>query len=152
MEIRRIREGEGETVCGLWDRMCAETPGGGPLSDEGRRDLARMLSMSAWHRDAFCLVAEADDELVGFVKGRLGGGDGLLPGLVGEIDSLYALPRERGEGVPRALAEAAVGWLLGQGARTVRHLSDRAATADHDFWQAIGFEADLVCLSLYRDD
>jgi hypothetical protein len=148
MEIRRIREGEGGTVCGLWDRMCGETPGGGPLNEDGRRDLARMLDMSAWHRDSFCLVAVTDDEIVGFVSGRVDGGAGLLPDLLGEIGSLYAVPEARAEGALRALAEGAVGWLFGYGVRTIRHLS----SGDPAFWQEIGFEADLVCLSLYRDD
>ncbi len=95
MEIRRIHQSEGDTVGDLWDRMCREVEGGGPLTERGRRDLSRMLAMSAWHRDAFCLVAVDGVQVIGFVNGRAGIGDGLLPGILGEIDSLYVVPEER---------------------------------------------------------
>lgn len=47
-----------------------ETPDGGPLTEGGRRNLSRMLDMSAWHRDAFCLVA-CEGDIAAFVNGRL---------------------------------------------------------------------------------
>ena len=50
------------------------------------------------------------------------------------------------------LAEAAVGWLRDQGAHTIRYLSCADAHDDHRFWQGLGFESDMVCLSLYRDE
>jgi GNAT superfamily N-acetyltransferase len=152
MEIRRIRESEGEAVGGLWDRMCREIEDGGPLTERGRRNLSRMLAMSAWHRDAFCLVAVDGDQIIGFVNGRVSAGDGLLPCLLGEIDSLYVLPVERGKGISKALADAAVEWLRAHGAATIRYLSCAAAHDDHRFWQELGFEPDMVCLSLYRDE
>jgi GNAT superfamily N-acetyltransferase len=149
MEIRRIRDGEGETVGHLWDRMCREIPDGGPLTERGRRNLSRMLDVSAWHRDAFCLVTVDDGEIVGFVNGRVDVEDGLLPGLGGQIDSLYVVPPMRGKGTSRALAEAAMAWLRERGAHTIRYLSCVDATEDHDFWGALGFEPDMVCLSHY---
>ncbi|GAA5051682.1 GNAT superfamily N-acetyltransferase [Thermocatellispora tengchongensis] len=151
MEIRRIHEHEGETVGGLWDRMCREIEDGGPLSEQGLRNLSRLLAMSAWHRDAFCLVAVDDDEIIGFVNGCTTAENGLLPGLGGQIDSLYVVPGRRGGGVSRALARAAVAWLREHGAGTIRYLSCAGAHDDHRFWQGLGFEPDMVCLSLYRD-
>ncbi|MBF6331734.1 GNAT family N-acetyltransferase [Nocardia transvalensis] len=151
MEIRRIRDSEGEIVGGLWDRMCRETEDGGPLTAWGRRNLSRMLAMSAWHRDAFCLVAADGDRIIGFVNGRISIGDGLLPGLLGEIDSLYVLPEERDKGNSKALADAAVAWLQERGATTIRYLSCVDAVDDHRFWQGLGFEPDMMCLSLYRE-
>ncbi len=152
MEIRRIRESEGNTVGDLWDRMCREIEDGGPLTEQGRRNLSRMLGMSAWHRNAFCLVAVEGDRIVGFVNGRIDNEDGLLPCLGGEIDSPYVLPAERAKGTSRALAEAAVTWLLDHEAHTIRYLSCSDAVDDHRFWQGLGFEPDMVCLSLYRTD
>ncbi|WP_433337721.1 GNAT family N-acetyltransferase [Spirillospora sp. CA-294931] len=152
MEIRRIHEAEGDEVGGLWDRMCREIEDGGPLTDEGRRNLSRMLAMSAWHRDAFCFVAADAGRIIGFVNGTVGDEDGLLPGLLGEIDSLYVVPEERGRGVSRELALAAVGLMRDRGAHTIRYLSCADAHDDHRFWQGLGFEADMVCLSLYREE
>jgi GNAT superfamily N-acetyltransferase len=149
VEIRRIHDGEGDAVGGLWDRMCRETEDGGPLTEDGRRNLSRMLDISAWHRDAFCLVALVDGEIVGFVNGRLTDEDGLLPCLLGEIDSLYVVPEEDG-GIRRALAEAAIGRLRDRGVRNIRCLSDAEADDDHRFWQELGFEPDMICLTQYR--
>ncbi|HEX6357576.1 GNAT family N-acetyltransferase [Actinophytocola sp.] len=149
MEIRRIHDGEGEVAGHLWDRMCREVPDGGPLTEEGRRRLSRMLDIAAWHRNAFCLVAVDGKELVGFVNGRVDDEDGLLPGQEGRIDSLYVVPPLRGKGVSRALAEAAVAWLRARGAHTIRCLSCAGATEDHGFWQTLGFEPDMVVLSNY---
>lgn len=151
MEIRRIRDGEGDAVGQLWDRMCREIPDGGPLTDEGRRRIARMLDVSAFHRDAFCLVA-TDGDIAGFVNGRVDVEEGLLPGALGRIDSLYVVPERRSEGVSKALATAAIAWLRQQGAHTIRYLSCADATDDHRFWQSLGFEADMVCLSSYQDE
>jgi len=150
MEIRRIRDGEGTAVGHLWDRMCRETPDGGPLTERGRRNLSRMLDVSAWHRDAFCLVA-FDGEIVGFVNGRMDVEDGLLPGVAGQIDSLYVVPSSRGKGISSALAAAAVEWLRERDARSIRCLSCVDAKTDHEFWRSLGFEADMVCLSMYFD-
>jgi GNAT superfamily N-acetyltransferase len=152
MEIRRIHDNEGVTVGALWDRMCRETEDGGPLTEQGRRNLSRMLAMSAWHRDAFCLVALEADQIVGFVNGQLTIEHGLLPGIIGEIDSLYVLPEERGKGISTALATAAIRWLRDRQAGTIRYLSCVDATEDHRFWQGLGFERDMVCLSLYQEE
>lgn len=151
MEIRAVREQDGDAVAALWDRMCREVPDGGPLTDAGRQNLARMLAMSAWHRDAFCLVAECEGRIVGFVNGRVSVGDGLLPGVVGEIDSLYVTLEARDEGLGRRLAEAAISHLRGEGAGALRYLSCIDATQAHEFWRSLGFVADMVCLSSYID-
>ncbi|WP_378732889.1 GNAT family N-acetyltransferase [Nocardia brasiliensis] len=151
MEVRRIRRGEGDVVGGLWDRMCREIVDGGPLTERGRADLSRMLDMGAWHRDSFCLVAVGNSQIVGFANGRVDIGDGLLPGISGEIDSLYVLPEHRGAGISRALAESAIGWLRERGADPIRYLSCAEAHDDHRFWASLGFEADMVCLSLYSN-
>src|ERR1044071_3520882 len=93
-EIRRIidDEHEAEQTVELWDRMCRETPDGGPLRPVGRANLKRMLAMQAWHRESFCLVAVDDGNVVGFVTGRVEAGDGLLPGVVGELNERYVVP------------------------------------------------------------
>jgi GNAT superfamily N-acetyltransferase len=148
MEIRRINDGEGEAVGHLWDRMCREIPDGGPLTERGRRNLSRMLDVSAWHRDAFCLVA-CDGDIVGFVNGRVNVEDGLLPGQGGMIDSLYVVPSLRGKGISSALAAAAIEWLRERGACAIRYLSCADAETDHEFWRSLGFESDMVCLSTY---
>lgn len=150
MEIRRIHEHEGDAVAGLWDRMCRDSADGGPLTERGRRNIARMLAMSAWHHSTFCLVAVVDEHVVGFAQCRVDPGDGLLPGAVGAIDTLYVIPEARGEGVSTALVDAAVAHLRDRGASTVRTLACVDDAHARLFWQDRGFAADMVALSLYE--
>lgn len=153
-DIRRVKVREAAAVAALWDRMCRETPDGGPLSDTGRRNIQRMLEISAWHHQTFCLVAVENGRVVGFVLGRADPGDGLLPGLVGEIGERYVTAESAGAGrVARQLAEAAVATLRQRGDPwTIRHLAAGDAQEDQELFKSLGFDADLVCLSLYRED
>ncbi|MGI8594507.1 MAG: GNAT family N-acetyltransferase [Solirubrobacteraceae bacterium] len=151
-EIRRILDQEGEAVAGLWDEMARSLADGGPLSPRGRRNIARMLEACAWHHEAFCLVADDGDRVVGFVNGALSAGDGLLPGLTGEIESLYVSPDARGRGLSGQLAEAAIAWLRRGGAGTIRQLTCIDDQRARELWLAHGFERDMVCLSLYAED
>lgn len=152
IEIRRIRRNEGESVASLWDQMCREDPDGGPLTEQGRRNIAFTLEAAAWHRDAFCLVAVDEDRIVGFVNGRIDIGDGLLPGLAGEIETVWMIPAERGTGAGRRLAAAAIGWLRERGAGPIRSLVCAGDPQLQRFWAELGFEADMVCLSLYPEE
>jgi GNAT superfamily N-acetyltransferase len=152
VEIRRIRDVEGDLVAGLWSDMNSAVEDGAPLSEVGRRNIALMLQASAWHLRAFCLVAVDDGRIVGFVNGTLDAGDGLLPGAAGEIDALYVVPGARGRGLSRRLAEAALAWLRERGAgRTVRMLVCAQDEEAIGFWSSLGFEPDMTVLSLYAD-
>jgi len=157
--IRRIRDldSEAEQAVELWDRMCRETPDGGPLSRVGRANLKRMLAMLAWHRESFCLVAveanEPAERIVGFVVGRLESGDGLLPGAAGELTEWYVPPeRADADELRRRLLEAAIAELRAGGAGwVVRAELDKDDRAERAFLEGLGFEADMVTLSLYDD-
>jgi hypothetical protein len=143
-QIRRIRETDADAVVELWDRMCREVRDGGPLTAAGRRNLARMLAVTAWHRDTFCLVATDGDEVVGFALGRIDTGDGLLPGVIGEIQELYA---PAGLRIP--LAGAVIARLRELGAATLRTRVAADEPEEQQFWSGQGFEADMVVMSRY---
>jgi hypothetical protein len=146
--VRRIRQDEGEAVVELWDRMCREVVDGGPLRPCGRRNLRRMLEVAAFHRDTFCLVAvRPDGGIAGFAMGHLDAGDGLLPGLVGEAQELYAA----GDDVRRRLADAVVARLEAAGAQVIRSTVAADEPDTQRFWTGLGFEADMVVLSRYTD-
>ena len=150
VEIRRINEGERETVAALWDEQARATPDGGPLPARGRRNIARMLEMAAWHEQELCLVAVDDGKIVGFVSASVSAGTGLLPGLLGEIEALYVTPQARDQGTSRALAETVVSELQTRGAATIRNLICIDDEDAQTFWRSCGFERDMVCLSLYK--
>lgn len=148
-ELRRIEDGEGALVAALWDEQAREGPDGAPLTEWGRRNIARMLDIAGWHERQTCIVAAADGLIVGFSCAHIDPGTGLLPGLVGEIDALYVTPRSREQGLSRALAEAVVAELRSRGARTIRNLICAEDEEALSFWLDQGFERDMVCLSLY---
>jgi hypothetical protein len=56
---------EGETVAEPWNEQNRTGIDGGPLSERGRGNIARMLDIAAWHERQLCLVA-VEDGLVGF--------------------------------------------------------------------------------------
>ena len=150
-QISRIEESQAAVVMELWDRMCRSVPDGGPLTPAGRRHIERYLQIASWHRDTFCLVAVSADGPVGFVVGRLDIGDGLLPGLAGEIHELYVVPEAADPSeLQVALARQAVDRLRKSGAGTIRKLTAADDSASVAFWQTEGFEPDMICLSLYR--
>ena len=152
LEIRRIQEADAEAVVELWDQMCLAVADGGPLKAAGRRNITRMLEMSAWHQEAFTLVAIDDGRLVGFVTGELSAGSGLLPGLTGEIGELGVAPRADGCGLRRQLAEAAVRHLQNAGAGPIFAFEDIDDTDAPGRWSELGFEGDMVRFSLYPPD
>lgn len=151
IEIRRIDEDQAAAVTELWDRMCREALDGGPLTARGRRNITRMLQIASWHHLTCCLVATTGAEVIGFVVAGIDAGDGLLPGLAGEIHELYVVPEaKRRAELLSELARQAVDRLRKCGAGTIRKLADAEDQAMIRFWQAEGFEADMTCLSLYR--
>ncbi len=149
-EIRRIADGEGETVAALWDQSARIAVDGAPLPVRGRRNIARMLDIAAWHERQLCHVAVEDGRIVGFCCASVAAGAGLVPGLTGEIDALYVTPHAHRRGTSAALAQAVVAELRARGAGVIHNLicieDDRAQA----FWQAQGFKRDMVCLSLYE--
>lgn len=151
-EIRRIKSPEAAAVTALWDRMCQEEPDGAPLSESGRRNIERMLEIAAWHNQTCCLVAVEDDHVVGFVVCRLDQGDGLLPGYAAKIEEHYVPADHAGDGtLARQLVEAAIAWLRARcGRGTISHLTDKDDQRDRELFASLGFEDDMVCLSLYN--
>jgi hypothetical protein len=130
MEIRRIREDEGEAVAALWQELA-----GGVLTPEGQARIARMLSATAWHRDVVTLVAVDEDGVAAFQMVRVDDGGGLLPGAVGWLE----------EGWPRRddLIEAALAELRARDVRTFRVLAE-----DGEDWP--GWEPELRVLARYE--
>jgi GNAT superfamily N-acetyltransferase len=109
-----------------------------------------MLDIAAWHERQLCLVAVEGGRLVGFACARIDPSTGLLPGVVGEIDALYVTPEARGRGTSAALAQATVAELRSRGAGVIHNLVCIEDDEAQAFWQAQGFERDMVCLSLYE--
>jgi hypothetical protein len=131
MEIRRIREDEGEAVAALWQELAR-----GVLTPARQARIARMLSATAWHRSLFTLVAvDEAGAIAGFQVARVDDGGGLLPGAVGWLEEGWPLRRDD-------LVEAALAELRTRDVWTVRVLAEE--------WDHPGFEAEVRMFARYE--
>lgn len=148
-EIRRIRLEEAPRVRELYRGAVQELTDRHPedrigISEQGLSNLETQFRLGSVHEDEATFVAEDDGELVGFVTASVSRGRS-LPGVVGEIDELWAADDD----LLRPLAEAAVRWLAERGAGAIFHTED-AAHPEREPWESLGFEADVIRFSLYR--
>ena len=124
MRIRELRRGEEEAVVALW-LACALTR---PWNDP-RKDIERKLA----HSPSLFLVGLDDDELVGSV---MAGYDGHR----GWINYLAVHPSWQGQGLGRALMEAAEERLRALGCPKINLQVREGNEAAAAFYDAIGYE------------
>jgi ribosomal protein S18 acetylase RimI-like enzyme len=143
-----MRLSEAARVLELWNDNCLEAAQHGLSADESSR-LLIALQQYASHPQAFCLVAQADGELVGFLTAYLSSHP-ILEGMVGEIEELYVQPQVRCTGMGSALVREAVNLLRQQGAGTIRVHACAESPLARAFWSRLGWEQDLVVYSHYE--
>jgi predicted N-acetyltransferase YhbS len=149
VNIRWIREHEAAAVAQLWfDRSGEDPDPANRLQEYSREPIERHLRLDAIHPQAFCLVAEDDGRLVGFLTAALLSHP-TMQGSAGELEELYVMPAARRQGVGTALVRRAVEELRRRGARTVRVLAD-IEDAGHPFWASVEFANDGTRFSLYE--
>jgi predicted phage gp36 major capsid-like protein len=137
MEIRRIREDEGEAVAALWQELA-----GGVVTPERQARIARMLATTAFHRDACTLVAVEDGRVTGFVLARVDTGDGLLKGGLGLVEERWPLDEPR-------LVDAAIAHLREAGVKVIRADAELDDPAEQARWRDRGWEAETVRFAIY---
>ena len=147
--IRLMLESEAEAVIDLWNDNCLEAAGADLSASEAAGVLAA-LRKYALHPGAFCLVAEAESGLVGFLTAHTASHP-VLEGLVGEIEELYVRPQARCAGIGSALVHQAVARLRQHGAGTMRVHACAESEVARAFWQGMGWEQDLVVYSHYEE-
>ena len=90
--------------------------------------------------DVLCLVAVADDQVVGHLVGRLKGPNPVRPAVVGaELASVRVAEGHRGSGVGAELNEAFVTWAKDRGVTEVTVHAFASNTAAIRFYQAHGY-------------
>lgn len=146
--IRNLRESDIERVLDLWSEWSDSLPTASALTESERANLATMLedidSGFTAITNNLCLVAVADDAIVGFVVAGLANG-------LGEISELYVTPDARGQGVAGQLLEVGLTSLKCAGATVTRCLTNTGDSEAKGFLLHKGFVADMVCLSLYPE-
>jgi len=145
-QIRKMMESEARQVLALWDENCIEAASRS-LSDEESANVLRLLRQYASHRDAFCLVAEEQGQLVGFVTACLLAHP-VMDGRCGEIEELYVRPHTRRHGIGAALVNQAVALQRQQGASPIRTHACADSPVAKSFWQHLGWEQCVAVFSL----
>jgi GNAT superfamily N-acetyltransferase len=147
-QIRRMLECEAGEVLALWNENCIEAAGRS-LSGNESADILALLQRYAVHPDVFCLVAEDQGRLVGFLT-ACAQSHPVIEGKTGEIEELYVQPEARLKGIGCELVKEAAGLLRGQGALPIRIHACVESPVARGFWQHLGWEQDLVTFSLYE--
>ena len=86
------------------------------------------------------LVAEIDDQVVGFMLGEVRSGEFGLMEPTGWIEVLGVDPECRGSAVGRRLADALLEHFRAEGAKTVRTLVDETRADLTGFFDSLGFQ------------
>jgi hypothetical protein len=138
--IRRIRLDEVDAVSDLYVHHYARG-----LGEDGKPPILVWLQNCALHPKAFCLVAEEDGAITGFVIASLRESH-VMPGIAGELDELWA--RDGSGSAWSELAQEAIARFRRLGARTIR--CDLASDERHaPLLERLGFEAEAVRYSLH---
>jgi ribosomal protein S18 acetylase RimI-like enzyme len=127
----------------------------GPMAGPPDRIQGAAKDSATGPRPALRTESKAPDErIVGYVCGRVESGDGLLPGAVGEINELYVMPEAPdAPDLGRRLVEAAVARLREHGdVGVIRSTLDVQDGPRRALLASLGFDADLVTMSLYPDE
>jgi len=145
-QIRKMTESEAGKVLALWDENCLEIASRG-LSDDESPNVLHLLRQYASQRDASCLVAEEQGQLVGFVTACLLA-HRVMEGQIGEIEELYVQPHTRRHGIGSALVNQAVALLRERGASPIRTHACADSQVAKIFWQHLGWAHELAVFSL----
>jgi ribosomal protein S18 acetylase RimI-like enzyme len=144
MEIRRIRLDEAELVARIYTTEYAP---GAKLDP-----IVTWLQNCALHPTAFCLVAEEDGEITGFVIASQTTSE-VMPGQGGEVEELHVRDRSRRDELGRRLVEDAIALLVRRGSWVVVVDVDRdAPDEERALWRSLGFEHHIDRFALYHDD
>lgn len=143
MEIRRIRLDEAPAIAEIYASEYARGAAARPIED--------WLANCALSPKAFCLLAEEDREIVGFVIASVIESP-VMPGQGAELEELHVRVRGREAEIGRALAEAAMSRVLRRGSWTVRVDVDPDAPAwTRELYRSLGFVHDADRFSLYHE-
>ncbi|MBZ0278862.1 MAG: GNAT family N-acetyltransferase [Anaerolineae bacterium] len=110
-------------------------------------------TVTAWLDDADAMLVTAlrDNQVVGFVGGRIQSGlPGLLPEQMGTISVLAVEAHGEAGGVGRMLLEAARGWFIARGIRQISVQIPARFAVEQAFWRASGAKEwmDVLWLTL----
>jgi hypothetical protein len=136
-------------VQALWLKNCADL--GTPLLDSAARLILDNLRRTVPHPDAHCIVAVEGGAVVGYLTCCVMRHP-VMPGLAGEIEELYVLPRRGRRVIETALVREAVLLLKRQSVCSIhtRTGTDGDEARSRAFWRQLGWDNDMTIFSIYQ--
>ena len=126
-----------------------DTDDGWHLTEMARRRVADNLERTVDHPDAFCLVAEREAQVVGFVTASIGTHP-VMPGRTGEIEEIHVHREFRRQRIGSDLLIDAIRWFEGIGISHVRliYANDQVKTLK-PFFESLSFECDSTVATIW---
>lgn len=144
--VRAMRRDDIDRVLELWDQVDDEWH----LTPMAQRSIRRNLEATVDNASAFCLVAEDEGEVRGFVTVGFTSHP-VMPGRAADVEELKVDRDHRGRGLGRELLQEAVRWIHNAGLSQIRaHISEDQRSAAKLF-RELGFREDEIVLNLWPD-
>ena len=140
--VRSLREEDIDEVIQLWNQVDDEME----LTPMAERIVRRNLKSTLSESRAFCLVAEIDGQVVGFVTIGLIGHP-VSSGIHAEIEELKVDRAHRRNGIGRALAIEAIRWIDNAAVRMIRVHVQAGNISAIRLFKSVGLEQDQVTLN-----
>jgi len=147
LQIREMLENETEEVLGLWIENCLESTGKS-LSENELSTILRNIGKYTSNDSVYCIVAEEENELVGFITAYLTSHP-ILRGLSGEIEEIYVTPHRRRSGLGLELVKYVVSLMQTKGITVIRTKVSVKSQLAKKFWKNLSWENDMTIFSLY---
>lgn len=147
--IRAMQISDVETVLALWNEACIEAIDEG-LGDISKERIRKNLTQYATHTDCHCLIAEKDNEIVGFITFCILNHP-IQSGYGGEIEDLYVQEGHRDSDVSETLVHQAVLQMKQQGAGVINTRVDADDADALTFWHKLNWSQDMVNFTIYSN-
>ena len=143
--IREAKQSDLQQVSTLWLEMVnyhqsLDERASGPASD-GQEKFREWMAQTLSREEHVLLVAEVEDEVVGFIQSMLGSNPPpMAPRRIGFISDLAVGASHRRRGIGRQLAETITQWFAQRDANEVKLSAAICNQRAIAFWRALGFE------------
>jgi GNAT superfamily N-acetyltransferase len=108
----------------------------------GRAYVAQTIDYWLGDATSHLLVAEADNDVIGFTLGGLVDvGLGIKPGAYGHIAHMCVTAHWRRLGIGRQLCFGLMDWLRSKGVSSIQIYVSRFSPVSQRFWRSMGFES-----------
>jgi len=119
------------------------------ITEEGKQLIEQKVETDLADSNVLVLLAEADGEVIGYVRGEVTSRSDHVPRIVGQISLMYVVKQFRRKGVGRRLMKELCSFF---DANKVEDLTVRYIIGNKEaegFWRKLGFEPMIMTSSTY---